>query len=96
MDTPLTVQVEPLSTGMASLRMRALNPPLSPLPASRFPDIFFANRQSLHVLHDEAKDKPFEIEMSWVCEETEWKHQTVPQAQVRLPHFFEFRFVLVD
>ncbi|CAM9688147.1 unnamed protein product [Scytosiphon promiscuus] len=37
----------------------------------------------LHVLHDEAKDKPFELEMSWVCEETEWKYQAVPQSQVK-------------
>ena len=41
-------------------------------------------RCSLHVLHDEAKDKPFELEMSWVCEETEWKYQGVPQNQVML------------
>lgn len=39
-------------------------------------------RRSLHVLHDEAKDKPFELEMSWVCEETGWKYQGVPQEQV--------------
>lgn len=38
---------------------------------------------SLHVLHDEAKDKPFELEMAWVCEETGWKYQSVPQEQVR-------------
>jgi 20S proteasome subunit alpha 7 len=31
----------------------------------------------LHVLHDEAKDKPFEIEMSWICEETGFKHAMV-------------------
>ncbi|CAM9188890.1 unnamed protein product, partial [Ectocarpus sp. 13 AM-2016] len=37
----------------------------------------------LHVLHDEAKDKPFELEMSWVCEESGWKYQAVPQAQVK-------------
>lgn len=35
------------------------------------------------MLHDEAKDKPFELEMSWVCEETEWKYQAVPQSQVK-------------
>lgn len=91
MDTPLTVQVEPLSTGMASLAYASVEFP--PYPRCLYPvsrTISFANRQSLHVLHDEAKDKPFEIEMSWVCEETEWKHQSVPQAQVRLPHCFRF------
>lgn len=35
------------------------------------------------MLHDEAKDKPFELEMSWVCEETGWKYQSVPQEQVK-------------
>jgi len=32
----------------------------------------------LHVLHDEVKDKPFELEMSWICEETKWQHKMVP------------------
>lgn len=39
--------------------------------------------RSLHVLHDEAKDKPFELEMSWITEESGWKYQSVPAAQVR-------------
>ncbi len=33
----------------------------------------------LHVLHDDSKDKPFELEMSWVCEETGWKHERVSE-----------------
>ncbi len=36
----------------------------------------------LHVLHDETKDKPFELEMSWVCEATSWKHERVPEELV--------------
>merc|ERR1719253_1577737 len=36
----------------------------------------------IHTLHDESKDKPFELEMSWLCEETGWQHQIVPQALV--------------
>lgn len=32
----------------------------------------------LHLLHDEVKDKPFELEMSWICEASNWKHQLVP------------------
>jgi 20S proteasome subunit alpha 7 len=29
-------------------------------------------------VHDEAKDKPFELELSWLCEATGWKHAPVP------------------
>ncbi len=36
----------------------------------------------LHVLHDESKDKPFELEMSWVCEETSWRHERVPEELI--------------
>jgi len=36
----------------------------------------------IHTLHDESKDKPFELEMSWLCEESAWQHQIVPQALV--------------
>jgi len=30
-------------------------------------------------LHDEAKDKPFELEMSWLTEGTGWRHAGVPR-----------------
>eukprot|EP00581_Thalassiosira_minuscula_P017716 CAMPEP_0183721976 /NCGR_PEP_ID=MMETSP0737-20130205/14064_1 /TAXON_ID=385413 /ORGANISM="Thalassiosira miniscula, Strain CCMP1093" /LENGTH=278 /DNA_ID=CAMNT_0025952049 /DNA_START=114 /DNA_END=950 /DNA_ORIENTATION=+ len=33
----------------------------------------------IYTLHDESKDKPFELEMSWLCEGTEWKHAGVPR-----------------
>lgn len=33
----------------------------------------------IHSLHDEAKDKPFELEMSWLCEGSGWKHVGVPR-----------------
>ena len=33
----------------------------------------------IYTLHDEAKDKPFELEMSWLSEGTGWKHQGVPK-----------------
>lgn len=32
----------------------------------------------IHLLHDEVKDKPFELELSWICEASQWKHQLVP------------------
>ena len=33
----------------------------------------------IYTLHDEAKDKPFELEMSWLSEGTGWKHAGVPK-----------------
>ncbi|KAJ3371397.1 hypothetical protein GGF31_003321 [Allomyces arbusculus] len=32
----------------------------------------------LHLVHDEAKDKDFELELSWVCAESNNKHAMVP------------------
>jgi len=36
----------------------------------------------IHTLHEEGKDKPFELELSWLCEETDWKHVAV-SAELR-------------
>mmetsp|Transcript_22678 Transcript_22678/g.31666 ORF Transcript_22678/g.31666 Transcript_22678/m.31666 type:complete len:268 (-) Transcript_22678:185-988(-) len=33
----------------------------------------------IHMLHDSSKDKPFELELSWICEASGWKHTGVPQ-----------------
>mmetsp|Transcript_1563 Transcript_1563/g.3868 ORF Transcript_1563/g.3868 Transcript_1563/m.3868 type:complete len:266 (+) Transcript_1563:116-913(+) len=33
----------------------------------------------LYMLHDENKDKPFELELSWISESTDWKHKGVPK-----------------
>eukprot|EP01137_Pigoraptor_chileana_P017349 Opistho-2@75300 len=33
----------------------------------------------IHSIHDDVKDKEFELEMSWVCEETAGRHQLVPK-----------------
>lgn len=33
----------------------------------------------LHMLHDESKDKPFELELSWLGEPSGWKHKGVPK-----------------
>ena len=33
----------------------------------------------MYTIHDETKDKPFELEMSWVSDETDCKHVRVPQ-----------------
>mmetsp|Transcript_7235 Transcript_7235/g.10766 ORF Transcript_7235/g.10766 Transcript_7235/m.10766 type:complete len:270 (-) Transcript_7235:115-924(-) len=36
----------------------------------------------MHVVRDPSKDKPFQLEMGWICEETEWKYGMVPQELV--------------
>lgn len=35
---------------------------------------------SIYLVHDEVKDKLFEMELSWVCEESGGRHQFVPDA----------------
>mmetsp|Transcript_4320 Transcript_4320/g.5306 ORF Transcript_4320/g.5306 Transcript_4320/m.5306 type:complete len:268 (-) Transcript_4320:42-845(-) len=37
----------------------------------------------IHALHDEGKDKPFELEMSWLCEESGWVHKGVPRDYIK-------------
>lgn len=37
----------------------------------------------IHTLHDESKDKPFELEMSWLSEGTGWKHAGVPRDVIK-------------
>jgi 20S proteasome subunit alpha 7 len=37
----------------------------------------------IHSLHEEGKDKPFELEMSWLCEETGWLHKGVPRDYIK-------------
>ena len=32
---------------------------------------------SLNTLHDEVRH-PFELELSWICKETNWQHNLVP------------------
>jgi len=34
---------------------------------------------SLHGVHDDAKDKPFELELGWICEASGWKYASVPK-----------------
>lgn len=34
----------------------------------------------IYSLHDEVKDKPFEMELSWVCDDSDRKHQLVPKS----------------
>jgi len=33
----------------------------------------------LHGVHDDIKDKEFELELSWLCEESKWEHVKVPK-----------------
>lgn len=37
----------------------------------------------IHLLHEEGKDKPFELEMSWLCEESGWEHKGVPRDYIK-------------
>nr|KAJ3422562.1 hypothetical protein HK105_007544 [Polyrhizophydium stewartii] len=41
-------------------------------------DAVKAAAKIIHMVHDDAKDKEFELEMSWICEESGRKHQPVP------------------
>lgn len=36
----------------------------------------------LQLVRDQSKEKPLELEMGWLCAETDWKHALVPQALV--------------
>jgi hypothetical protein len=35
---------------------------------------------SIYSVHDEVKDKEFELELSWICEESKYQHEMVPNA----------------
>jgi len=37
----------------------------------------------IYMLHEEGKDKPFELEMSWLCEATGWEHKGVPRDLIQ-------------
>lgn len=37
----------------------------------------------IYLLHEEGKDKPFELEMSWLCEESGWEHKGVPRGIIK-------------
>jgi len=37
----------------------------------------------VHSLHDEGKDKPFELEMSWLCDASGWEHKGVPRDIIK-------------
>lgn len=34
---------------------------------------------SIYIVHDELKDKQFELELSWVSKDTKGRHQLVPK-----------------
>lgn len=37
---------------------------------------------SLYGVHDDTKDKPMEVELSWLSEETGWRHVKVPDDKL--------------
>ena len=40
--------------------------------------IYLTPRYSIYTCHDDVKDKEFELELSWICAESKYKHQFVP------------------
>jgi hypothetical protein len=48
-------------------------PPLSLLLSSLFP------AYSIHSVHDDTKDKDFELELTWISPQSNYKHQPVPK-----------------
>jgi len=46
-------------------------------------DGLFHAAKIIETLHDDAKDKPYELEMSWICPETEMKHKLVSRELVK-------------
>ena len=34
----------------------------------------------IYLVHDELKDKNFELELSWICEESRGVHEKVPES----------------
>ena len=36
----------------------------------------------MYTVRDACRDKPFELEMGWLCEETDWKYTAVPTELV--------------
>jgi len=41
-------------------------------------EALFEVAKIIHDVHDDVKDKDFELELSWVCEESGWTHKQVP------------------
>jgi len=41
-------------------------------------DAVFEVARIIYLLHDEVKDKPFELELSWVCDDSKREHVLVP------------------
>lgn len=41
-------------------------------------DALFEVAKIIHGVHDDVKDKDFELELSWLCDETNGKHEFVP------------------
>jgi 20S proteasome subunit alpha 7 len=40
-------------------------------------------QDSIHLVHDDNKDKDFELEMTWVCTESGNKHKAVPEELLK-------------
>jgi hypothetical protein len=49
---------------------------------SHFLSLYF-HFGSLHLVRDMSKEKPLELEMAWLCEESGFKHSLVPKELVQ-------------
>jgi hypothetical protein len=79
---PKAAPPKPLAwTRLPRLRSRQCGP-------TRHQRIFVAllhpalRRCSIHGVHDDVKDKPFELELSWLSEATGWRHTAVPPERI--------------
>lgn len=61
-------------------------------------DYFMLMPSSIYGVHDEAKDKDFELEMSWVCDESNRQHQKVSLNFNRgeKAYYFQFNFLILS
>ena len=54
-----------------------LIPPFVPHPALTSGQVLKDVARIIYSVHDDVKDKDFELELSWVCEESGWVHKQV-------------------
>jgi hypothetical protein len=69
----------PLRLAYAPSRHIACHRSSPPLPCTRsVVPSFHRPANSVYLVHDDNKDKDFELEMTWICEESGFKHAPVP------------------
>ena len=59
---------------------------LTPAPSLAFLVVCFVVIYSMLITHEEVQEKPYKLEMSWLTEETEWKHQRISDELMYVHH----------